>query len=133
MSWNVIQSIPGAIGYLQYAYAHLTNMTMATLQNYDGQFIPPNSGSFRAALDSFKADFDPTHIPDPRGAESYPILSLSWLLTRKHYDDPAKGEALKQVLRYSLTDGQKVVEMLGYIPFSRPAADFVLRKVDTIQ
>jgi phosphate transport system substrate-binding protein len=127
------QAIPGAIGYLEYAYAHLTNMAMASLQNHDGRYVEPDRESFHAALESLKPQLDQTQIADPPGAHSYPIVSFSWLLARRHYADSAKGDALKKVLRYCLTDGQKVVDGLGYIPFSPQAAQFILQKIDAMQ
>jgi ABC-type phosphate transport system substrate-binding protein len=60
-------------------------------------------------------------------------VSFSWLLARKHYSDSAKGNALRKVLRYCLTDGQKVVDALGYIPFSPQAASLILGTVDSIR
>jgi phosphate transport system substrate-binding protein len=127
------RAIPGAIGYLEYAYAHLTNMPMASLQNHDGEYVQPDRKSFRAALDSLTSKVDQTRIADPMGARSYPIVSFSWLLARKHYSDSAKGNALRKVLRYCLTDGQKVVDALGYIPFSPHTASLILEKVDSIR
>lgn len=93
-----VQSVPGAIGYVQYSYAHLTKMQMASMQNRAGEFIAPSSESFDAAVRSFKADLDPTHAADPVNPDAYPILSLSWMILRRDYADN-KAEVLKDVLR----------------------------------
>lgn len=37
-------------------------------------------------------------------------------MTYKNYAEPKKAAALKNVLAYCLTDGQKDSEALGYIP-----------------
>lgn len=123
-----IRAVPGAIGYVQYAYAYLTDMQMASLQNQSGAFVPPRSESFRAAVASFRADLDPSQIADPRGAGSYPILTLSWLIARKDLEEQ-KAEVLADVLRYGLTDGQQVAERLGYIPLSTESVQRILQKV----
>ena len=127
-----IQAIPGSIGYLQYSYAQLTNMQMAQLQNRAGEFVAPNGESFRAAIESFRADLDLSEVADPKGDGSYPILSLSWLVVRKDQPDD-KAEVMKDVIRYALTDGQQVADLLGYIPLTDDAVKIIREKVETIQ
>ena len=123
-----VKAIPGSIGYVQYAYAHLTDIQIASLQNQAGEFVPPSSESFRAAVESFKARLDNPNVADPRGPGSYPILTLSWLIARKNYDDE-KADALKDVIRYCLTDGQRVADSLGYIPLTDEGIKLILREV----
>ena len=53
---------------------------------------------------------------DPEGDESYPIVTYTWIIAYKKYADAKKGNALKDVLTYCLTDGQKESASLGYIP-----------------
>jgi phosphate transport system substrate-binding protein len=105
---------------------------MASLQNQVGDFVAPNSESFKTALESFKAELDPSNVADPRGAGSYPILTLSWLITRKD-QDPEKAQALKDVVRYCLSDGQEVAGLLGYIPLTKPAVEQILQRLDSIK
>lgn len=126
-----IKAIPGAIGYIQYAYAHLTNMKAAVLQNRKGEYVPANGETFRSAVESFRADMDLTAIADPKGDASYPILSLSWLILRKDYPDD-KAAVIRDVARYILTEGQEVADLLGYIPLNETAASQLLEKVDQI-
>jgi phosphate transport system substrate-binding protein len=127
-----VQAVPGAIGYVQYSYAHVTNMQMASLQNQAGEFVAPTSESFKSAVESFRAELDPLQAADPTSPEAYPILTLSWLLLRKDYDDD-KAEALKKVLRYCLTTGQELAATLGYIPLNKQATDLILERVETIE
>jgi phosphate transport system substrate-binding protein len=127
-----VKAVSGALGYVQYAYAHLTNLPMAALQNKAGNFVAPNSDAFEAAVKQFKSELDLVHEADPKGPQSYPILSLSWLILRKDYEDP-KAAALKDVLRYALTQGQQVAHLIGYIPLSRQTVDRLLQLVDLIQ
>lgn len=129
------QAVPGAIGYVQYSYAHLTGMAMATLQNQAGEFVAPNSESFLAAVASFRSKLDPKadDISDPIAADAYPILALSWLLMRKEYKDPRKVEALQNILRYCLTEGQKVSAKLGYIPFRTDSAEKIFDRVEAMK
>ena len=72
-------------------------------------------------------------IPDPIGPESYPIVSFTWMLCRKVYDDPKVGETLKKVLRYGATEGQKYSKDLGYVPLPEPVARHVVAKIEAIE
>ena len=124
-----VKAVPGAIGYVQHAYAHLTDIQVASLQNQAGEFVLPGSDSFRAAVDSFKDEFDNPQVADPRGPGAYPILTVSWLIARKDFSDQ-KAEALKDVIRYCLTDGQKVADSLGYIPLTKEGIKRILHTVE---
>jgi phosphate transport system substrate-binding protein len=120
-----VRAIPASIGYVQYAYGYLTGMSVAALQNRAGNVIEPNQASFEAALNAISADPDPNGIADPGGDDSYPIIALSWLLLRNEYQEPAKREALLDVIDYALGPGQAMSEKLGYIRFSDRAREYV--------
>jgi phosphate transport system substrate-binding protein len=127
-----VKAVPGSIGYVQYAYAHLTDMQMASLQNQAGEYVAPRSESFRAAVESFRAVIDLSEVSDPRAAGAYPVLTVSWLIAKRNYGDPRKSEALKDVIRYSLTEGQEISELLGYIPLTQQSILLLLQEVDLI-
>jgi len=120
-----VQAIPGAIGYVQYAFAHLTSMRMAMLENKGGQMVAPNEASFAAAIDAVREDPDLKVLRDPPGDESYPIIGVSWLVLRRQYDDPAKLPALIDLMEYALGPGQRDVAVLGYIPYSPEGIAYV--------
>lgn len=112
-----ILTTPGSIGYIEYGYAHSQNLSTAALQNKAGNFIAPSAASGAAALASAQLPADMiVWVSDPEGADAYPIVTFTWMLLYKKYDDKSKLEALKAILDYSLTDGQKDSESLGYIP-----------------
>ena len=121
-----VQAIPGSIGYVQYAFGHLTGMKMAALQNRAGNIVAPSQASFHAALAGIGSDPNPNNINDPPGDGSYPIIALSWLVLRQEYDDPAKRQALIDVIRYALGPGQDMSEQLGYIRFAPTAVNYAL-------
>jgi phosphate transport system substrate-binding protein len=139
----LVEQTPGAVGYLEYGYAILAKLNMSALQNHAGLhataekkagiFVLPGKDSGQAALSSakFQPDF---HIveADPKGADAYPIATYTWLLCFKRYDDPKVSATLKDVLRYCLTDGQKINEQLGYLPLPEEVRSAALKAVDTI-
>jgi len=106
----------GAIGYVEYGFAERTGLSMAWLENKEGQFIQPSGGSGLVTLLNIPMpDNLRVFVPDPEGKDSYPIVTYSWLLLYKKYDDPQKVTALKQYLKWNLTVGQEFSESLGYI------------------
>jgi phosphate transport system substrate-binding protein len=114
-----IQHSEGSIGYVGYEFAHRLGLRMASLQNREGHFIPPSDQAGVAALAA--ADLPPNlrlFIADPAGSESYPIVTLTWILLYKKYDDLRKGKAVQDLFRWCLHDGQRFASGLGYVPLS---------------
>jgi len=108
----------GTIGYVEYGFARRLGLPMARLQNKAGRYVAPGDGSGQAAL-ARNITLMPSNLrlflPDPDGEESYPIVSLSWLLLYEHYQDPLKSAALKRFLLWGLSLGQSYAAELGYV------------------
>ncbi|MEP7050239.1 MAG: phosphate ABC transporter substrate-binding protein PstS [Pseudomonadota bacterium] len=129
-----IHQTPGAIGYIEFAFAASTKQPSAALENKAGKFIAPSLKSSATALAAVELPADMrAWVTDPAGDESYPIVTYTWILAHKKYDDKAKAAALKSVLKWSLTDGQKLSESLFYVPLPDAVAANVLKAVDTIE
>ncbi len=112
----MIQQTPGAIGYLEYGYGELAHLPMAHLQNKAGAFVKPGPESGAAALATAKVPENlHVNLPDPDGEGSYPIVTCTWLICARHYADAKKGEELKKVVHFCLTEGQEYSDQLGYI------------------
>ncbi len=108
----------GTIGYVEYGFARRLGLSMARLQNKAGRYVAPSDGSGQAALASNITQMPSNlrlFLPDPDGDESYPIVSLSWLLLYERYQDPLKSAALKRFLLWGLSLGQSYAPELGYI------------------
>lgn len=112
-----IKQTPGAIGYIEYGYAKLTEANTAMLQNKAGEYVEPGEASGAAALASAKFDGDDLRVwvSDPDGASAYPIATFTWMLFYQK-QDAKKAEVLRDLVEYCLTDGQKIANRYGYIP-----------------
>jgi phosphate transport system substrate-binding protein len=120
-----IKQTPGAIGYIEYGYAKLTKANTALLQNAAGNYIAAGDASGAAALASAKLPADLiAWVEDPAGAESYPIVSFTWMLFYQK-QDPQKAEYLRQLVAYGLKDGQQIADSMGYIPLPESVAEQV--------
>jgi phosphate transport system substrate-binding protein len=107
----------GAIGYVSYEYALKTGLQVAWLENREGNFVPPTEVHAATALASAELpDNLRLFVPDPKGADSYPIVTLTWILLYKNYTEPKKAKALHDLFHWCLTDGQKDAASNGYIP-----------------
>jgi len=111
-------------------------LQMASLENKAHKFIEPSIASGQNALAAVSLPDDMiVWASDPEGDESYPIVTYTWLLCWKNYgsDHVHRTAALKDVLRYCLTEGQKLSAELGYIPLPPEVAMTVLKAVDSIK
>jgi phosphate transport system substrate-binding protein len=112
-----IQRSIGSIGYVQYGYAARAGMKMALLQNKAGQFVQPTDQSGVATLAN--ADLSETlwpEFPDPDGEQSYPIVTMSWILLYKQYESADQAQAVRELFEWCLNEGQQHSNELGYIP-----------------
>ena len=87
-----IKTTPGAIGYIEFGYATFTKLPMASLENKAGKFIKPTIESGQAALASVTLPENLiAWLPDPAGDDSYPIVTYTWIICYKNYDDAKKS------------------------------------------
>src|SRR5581483_1512025 len=76
-----IMTTPGAIGYVEYGYANSQKVPMAALENKSGKFVAPSIATGQAALASASLPDDMiVWASDPDGAESYPVVTYTWLI-----------------------------------------------------
>jgi phosphate transport system substrate-binding protein len=112
-----IMTTPGAVGYIEYGYAKSQKVPMAVLENKTGKYVAPSTATGKAALASAALPDDMiVWASDPEGADAYPIVTYTWLICYKKYPDKNKRQAIQELVKYGLTDGQKDAETLGYIP-----------------
>ena len=129
-----IKQSKGAIGYVEYGIAQRGDLAMAWLENKAGAFIQPHGGSGLATLLSVHMPENlRVFAPDPDGEDSYPIVTYSWLLLYKTYDNPQKGAALKDYVRWCLTDGQAFNESLGFVRLPPQVVSRAVRAVDSVR
>jgi len=124
---------PGSIGYIEYGYAQSQKLPIAVLQNKAGNYVAPTTASATAALASGEMPADLiAWVSDPEGKDAYPIVTYTWMLFYKKYDNKAKAKALRELINYGLTDGQKESEGLGYVPLPPEVVTKVKAAAETI-
>ena len=128
----LIQKSEGAIGYVGYEFANRLGLDMAAIENKDGRYVQPSQQSCIAGLSSVELpDNLRAFVPDPSGADSYPIVTYSWVLVRKSYNDPT-ASGLRDLFRWCLQDGQRYSSQIGYVPLPASVVEKSLAAVNSI-
>ncbi|BAS28869.1 phosphate ABC transporter substrate-binding protein PstS [Limnochorda pilosa] len=129
---GLVRQIPGAIGYVEIAYALQNKMSYAALQNQSGRFVLPSlEATSLAANKPMPEDLRAiiVNTPDPNG---YPIAGFTWLLVYKEQEDAKKGQALVDFLWWAVHDGQKLARQLEYAPLPANVVKMVEEKIASI-
>jgi phosphate transport system substrate-binding protein len=125
---QIVQSTPGAIGYVELAYVLQNNLQQAALQNRSKQFVTPGRTSVASAAAGFPhVSAQNFSIVDAKGKASYPISGYSWVLLYKNPADATKGAALKKLFKWMLTTGQNFAATLDYVPLPKTTAAIGLK------
>ncbi len=116
---QIVKSTPGAIGYVDYADAKASGLSMAEVKNSSGAYIAPSPSSASAAADgatiasnlTFAAAWAP-------GRAAYPVTYQSWVLVYATQPTANDAALLKSYIGYLLGAGQQPAAQPGL----RPAA-----------
>ena len=133
-----VRQIPGAVGYVELAFARQNKLGYATVENKAGKFVEATiEGVSEAAASVAKGlpantDFRISILNAP-GNEAYPISSMTWALVYEKQSDPVKGKKLVDFLRYGLTEGQKSGEKLDYAPLPEAIVKQLLKRLDSVK
>ena len=114
---GVVRQTPGAIGYVELAYAKQNQLPIAEVRNRSGQFVSPSLASTTAAVEASAPELAKdvrTPIVNAAGAESYPIAGLTFLLVYQDQKDVAKGRALADFIAWAIHDGPELAAALDY-------------------
>ena len=113
---GVLSNTPGSIGYVNQSFVKGV-LKAAALQNKAGNFVKPSFKSGAAALNSITLDANLAgEEPNPPGAHSYPISTLTWIRAYKNGNGP-KAADLREVFMYMLSNkSQGLADNLGYVP-----------------
>ncbi len=114
---QVVKSTPGAIGYVDYATAKAFRLNFASVENKDGDFVPPSPTTAAAAASQVDLAPDETFSAVwASGTQSYPITYQSWDLVYAKQRNANDVKMLRAYLGYLLGAGQELLPQLGYAP-----------------
>jgi phosphate transport system substrate-binding protein len=128
---GILTNTPGSIGYLNQAFVK-GPLKAAALQNRSGAFVRPGLKGGQAALAAIKLNpMLAGEDPNPAGAGSYPIATLTWILAYQN-GNGAKAPTIQKALEYLLGPAQSRADDLGYVPLRASMLQQSRRAVDRI-
>jgi len=118
-----VKNTPGALGYVELAYAVKNKLPVASVKNAAGRFVEPTIKSTTAAAAAAAAkmpsDFR-VSLTNPPGDDAYPIASFTWLLVYRDQPDETKGRMITKFLWWMSHEGQRYADELLYAPLPAP-------------
>ncbi len=128
-----VKQLPGAIGYVEQAYAEQNHLPVADLKNASGNFIAPTAEAVSQAMATatIPDDFRFSMVNAP-GAQAYPIAGASWILIYQHQSNADHGKKLVAFLKWAVTEGQKLSPSLHYAPLPENVQQRELQLLDTV-
>lgn len=119
---NNVKQIPGAIGYVELAYAKQNNMAWAPMQNKSGKYIEPSleSAALAADVPSLPDNMEVV-ITNSDNPDAYPIVGFTWLLIYVNQTNEAKADAVARLAWWMLHSGQQYATPLEYAPLKGAA------------
>ena len=131
---GLIEKSAGSIGYVGYEFARRIGLDTADAGE-QGREVRQGVGS-RAVPERWQRRSFPAtcraFVPDPPGADSYPIVTFSWILLRKSYKDAQTADVIRKLFQWSLQDGQRYASELGYVPLPAAVSEKALGAVNSI-
>jgi phosphate transport system substrate-binding protein len=132
-----VKQMPGAIGYVELAYAKQNGLAFASIQNASGRFVAPTIESVTAAAagaaSSLPANTDyRISIVNAPGEDAYPISSFTYLLVYANQRDAKKGKALVDFLKWYLVKGETSAASLDYAPLPPSIVSQLQKRIGTI-
>ena len=124
-----IKQTPNSIGYVNQSYIRGT-IKEAWIQNKAGNFVKATAETSGSGLAQIQLDDKLRGAnPNPEGENSYPIVSLTWMLVEPGY----KIDEIKPMLRFMLGEqAQTKADKLGYVPLPDELKKKALEAVDSL-
>jgi phosphate transport system substrate-binding protein len=115
-----IQRLPGAIGYVEWAYVMQNHMVYTDMVNQAGKTVTPATATFAAAAKG--AEWDKSFyqiLTNEPGTDAWPIVGATFVLLHKQQDNAAQGAETLKFFQWSFNNGNQSVADLNYIPLPK--------------
>jgi phosphate transport system substrate-binding protein len=115
---NNVATTPGAIGYVEFAYAEQNKLTFTSMINKAGKTVAPTMEAFQSA--AANADWSVPGfyqiLANQPGDKSWPMTAATFILMyKKPVNVAASNDALK-FFSWAYDKGDKMAQDLDYIP-----------------
>ena len=111
-----VQRLPGAIGYVEWAYAKQNKMTYVGMKNSSGTVVEPKTETFKAAAAG--ADWSKSFyqiLTNEPGKDAWPIVGATFVLLHSTQDKAAQGTETLKFFDWAFKNGGAAANDLDYI------------------
>jgi phosphate transport system substrate-binding protein len=111
-----VQRLPGAIGYVEWAYAKQNKMVYVDLKNSAGNVVEPKTETFKAAAAG--ADWSKSFyqiLTNEPGKDAWPVVGATFVLLHTAQDKPAQGAETLKFFDWAFKNGTAAADSLDYI------------------
>ena len=112
----MVRQLPGALGYVEYAYVKQAKMNWVQVQNAAGTWVAPTEDTFKAA--AANADWNKSYyqiLTNQAGKEAWPITGATFILVYLKPDDAVKSKTALAFFDWAFTNGDKAADDLDYV------------------
>jgi phosphate transport system substrate-binding protein len=132
-----VKQTPGAIGYIELAYAKQNALPYAMIQNASGAWVAPSIASVTAdaagVADTLSASSDyRISVVNGSAKEAYPISSMTWMLVYRNQPNATRGKALVNLMRWMYQTAYRDAESLDYAPLPQKMRDALVQRLSQI-
>ncbi|MDP1927604.1 MAG: phosphate ABC transporter substrate-binding protein PstS [Thiobacillus sp.] len=130
-----VQKIKGTIGYVDIADAMKNKMNFVALKNKAGNYIVPNQDAVAdaAAGANFKVKGMAPDLLDQSHKNAWPITSATYMLAYEKGSDAVKQKGVVDFFTWSLNNGQKMAEELGFVALPASVVKMVEAEMKNIK
>jgi phosphate transport system substrate-binding protein len=124
----LVKQVKGAVGYVEYIYAHKNGLTTALLQNKAGKFPAPTLDAFKAAAASADwagAQNYAVSLIDLGGDATWPIVSATFIELPKDPKDATRSAAVMKFFDWAYSNGGDTASKLDYVTLPQAVQDAV--------
>ncbi|SAK55614.1 ABC phosphate transporter, periplasmic ligand binding protein [Caballeronia catudaia] len=111
-----VQRLPGAIGYVEWAYAKQNKMTYVGMKNSAGTVVEPKTDTFKAAAAG--ADWSKSFyqiLTNEPGQNAWPIVGATFVLLHATQEKPQQGTETLKFFDWAFKNGNQAANDLDYI------------------
>jgi phosphate transport system substrate-binding protein len=113
-----VQTVPGSIGYVEYAYATQNKLAYTKLVNANGKTVDPTAETFKAAAEGADYGSVPGYgliMTNQPGDKSWPIMATTFVLTYAQPQDKAATTSALKFFDWVFKNGEADATKLDYL------------------
>jgi phosphate transport system substrate-binding protein len=130
-----VKVTPGAIGYVEYAYALQNHMDYAVMRNKAGKWVDPTAANFAAAAAGAKWSAAPGFyllLLDQPGANAWPITGATFILVHTRQANAETGREVLAFFDWAYANGDAAAQSLDYVTLPDPVKALVRKSWKSI-